>query len=71
MCEHHRGRIHPKSEWQLRAGSLVALDIRVGHYLKLLMDAIFGEGNFRNEIIWSYHRWAGATKHFQRMHDGY
>ncbi len=22
-----------------------------------------------NEIIWSYHRWTGATKHFQRMHD--
>ena len=33
------------------------------------MDAIFGQGNFKNEIIWSYQRWTGATKHFQRMHD--
>ncbi len=33
------------------------------------MDAIFGSHNFRNEIVWSYQRWTGATKHFQRMHD--
>ena len=39
------------------------------HYLKLLMDAIFGLRNFRNEIVWAYQRWTGATKHFQRMHD--
>ena len=27
-------------------------DPTAGHYLKLLMDDIFGKGNFRNEIIW-------------------
>lgn len=27
-------------------------DPTAGHYLKLLMDAIFGKENFRNEIIW-------------------
>ena len=44
-------------------------DPTMSHYLKLLMDAVFGRRNFRNEIVWSYHRWTGATKHFQRMHD--
>jgi site-specific DNA-methyltransferase (adenine-specific) len=39
------------------------------HYLKLLMDAIFGVINFRNEIIWHYKRWSNAVKMFQRMHD--
>ena len=39
------------------------------HYLKMLMDAVFGKDNFRNEIIWCYQRWTGATRHFQRMHD--
>ena len=44
-------------------------DPTASHYLKLLMDAVFGQGRFRNEVIWSYQRWTGATKHFQRMHD--
>ena len=44
-------------------------DPTMSHYLKLMMDAIFGRKQFRNEIVWSYHRWTGATKHFQRMHD--
>ena len=26
------------------------------HYLKALLDAIFGKSNFRNEIVWSYRR---------------
>ena len=44
-------------------------DDTASHYLKLLMDAVFGRANYRNEIIWSYQRWTGATRHFQRMHD--
>lgn len=44
-------------------------DPTMSHYLKLLMDSIWGRKQFRNEIIWSYQRWTGATKHFQRMHD--
>ncbi len=44
-------------------------DPTMSHYLKLVMDAVFGRRNFRNEIVWSYHRWTGATKNFQRMHD--
>ena len=44
-------------------------DPTASHYIKAIMDAIFGWKNFRNEIIWSYQRWTGATRHFQRMHD--
>ena len=44
-------------------------DSTASHYLKLLMDAVFGGENFRNEVVWSYQRWTGATRHFQRMHD--
>ncbi len=32
----------------------VHLDDTIGHYVKILMDEIFGEANFRNEIIWTY-----------------
>lgn len=30
----------------------VHLDYHIGHYVKILLDEIFGEDNFRNEIIW-------------------
>ena len=44
-------------------------DPTASHYLKILMDAVFGAGNFRNEIVWFYRRWAASAKRFQRMHD--
>ncbi len=44
-------------------------DSTADHYLRLLLDSIFGQANFQNEIIWSYRRWPSPSKHFQRMHD--
>ncbi len=44
-------------------------DPTASHYLKLLMDAVFGAASFRNEIIWHYQRWPAKQKNFQRMHD--
>ena len=32
----------------------VHIDWHVGHYVKILLDEIFGKDNFRNEIIWCY-----------------
>ncbi len=39
------------------------------HYLKLLMDAVFGAGCFRNEIVWHYRKWSAGRYTFQRNHD--
>lgn len=48
----------------------VHLDWHKVHYIKILMDEIFGEGNFRNEIIWHYGTYVGNTKNnFPRKHD--
>lgn len=44
-------------------------DPTASHYLKIMMDAIFGKTNFRNEIIWTYRRWPSKSKLFQTMHD--
>ena len=44
-------------------------DPTASHYLKIVMDTIFGKKNFRNEIIWSYKRWSASTNRFQRIHD--
>ncbi|MFX1276159.1 MAG: site-specific DNA-methyltransferase [Promethearchaeota archaeon] len=40
------------------------LDWHVGHYIKVMMDEIFGDKNFRNEIIWSYPAASAKTKRF-------
>ena len=46
------------------------LDWHIGHYAKILMDEVFGEENFRNEIIWFYHDSPGRGKDcFPRKHD--
>ncbi|MBU1626498.1 restriction endonuclease [bacterium] len=44
-------------------------DPTASHYLKIVMDTIFGKKNFRNEIIWCYKRWPAKQKNFQKMHD--
>jgi len=44
-------------------------DPTASHYLKLVMDAVFGAKNFRNEIVWYYRRWTNASRNFQKMHD--
>ena len=44
-------------------------DPTASHYLKVLLDEIFGRDNFRNEIIWHYRRWTGKAKKFQSLHD--
>ena len=44
-------------------------DPTASHYLKLVMDSIFGSQSFRNEIVWCY-RGGGVPKHdFSRKHD--
>ncbi len=42
----------------------VHLDWHVGHYIKILMDEIFGADNFRNEIIWAYPAASVKTRNF-------
>ena len=45
-------------------------DPYASHYLKLIMDAIFGEKNFQNEIVWCYARLEVARqKAIARKHD--
>ena len=44
-------------------------DPTMSHYLKLIMDEVFGMGNFQNEIVWAY-RTGGVGKNFwPRKHD--
>ncbi|MHA1682556.1 MAG: site-specific DNA-methyltransferase [Promethearchaeota archaeon] len=47
----------------------VHVDEKVSHYVKILLDEIFGPGNFVNEIVWVYKRWTASAKKFQKLHD--
>ncbi len=47
----------------------VHLDWHVGHYVKLVMDEIFGKPCFANEVIWHYKRWPTPAMEWQKMHD--
>ncbi len=44
-------------------------DPTASHYLKIIMDAIFGNTNFRNEIVWGYERPYSGTLQFRKNHD--
>ncbi len=44
-------------------------DPTMSHYLKILLDCVFCEGNFRNEIVWCYSSTSQAHKWFPRKHD--
>jgi len=47
----------------------VHLDWHIGHYVKILLDEVFGEENFLNEIIWHYKTGGTSDKYFNRKHD--
>jgi site-specific DNA-methyltransferase (adenine-specific) len=45
-------------------------DPTASHYLKLVLDQIFGASKFQNEIVWWYHDPSGkTTNRFMRKHD--
>lgn len=58
-----------KSVMSDNASIYMHLDWHIGHYVKILLDEIFGEDNFRNEIIWGYRRWSAASNTYQKSHD--
>lgn len=45
------------------------LDWHVVHYVKILMDEVFGMDNFINEVIWNYKSGGTSNKRFARKHD--
>ncbi len=44
-------------------------DPTASHYLKIILDEIFGRKNFLNEIMWSYSTGGISKKHYARKHD--
>ena len=57
-----------KSVMSETASIYVHLDWHIGHYVKILMDEVFGEDNFKNEIIWHFIKGASGNGNFGRKH---
>lgn len=53
------------------SGSIyVHLDSKIGHYVKILLDEVFGESNFKNNLVWCYFGFKRkTTKKFPQKHD--
>ncbi|MFX0001096.1 MAG: site-specific DNA-methyltransferase [Candidatus Hodarchaeota archaeon] len=47
-----------------RGSIYIHLDWHISHYIKLILDEIFGIDNFRNEIIWAYPAASVKTRRF-------
>ncbi len=47
----------------------VHIDWHVGHYVKIVLDEIFGKDSFINEVIWRYGKMSNATRRFPQNHD--
>ena len=58
-----------KSVMSDTASIYVHLDWHIGHYAKILMDEIFGEDNFRNELVWCYTAASNVGLDFPKKHD--
>lgn len=53
-----------------RGSIMVHTDWHVGHYIKIVLDELFGKSNFRNEIVWHYYnKIQGNVGRFASNHD--
>lgn len=58
-----------KSIMSESASIYVHLDYHIGHYVKILLDEIFGEQNFKSEIIWKRSTAHSDSSGFANLHD--
>ena len=45
------------------------MDSRISHWVRCILDDVFGYNNFRNEIIWCYNTGGKSKKWFSKKHD--
>jgi len=50
-------------------GFFLHLDWNANFLGRILLNNVFGQDNFRNEIIWAYRRWTAQSNQFQNSHD--
>ena len=68
--EHYLPRLKEMHRVLKSTGSIyLQMDYRIIHWVRCMMDDIFGYGNFRNELIWCYNTGGKSKKWFSKKHD--
>ena len=67
---HYVPRIKEMHRILKSTGSIyLQMDTRINHWMRCIMDDIFGYDNFRNEIIWGYKTGGASKKEYSKKHD--
>jgi site-specific DNA-methyltransferase (adenine-specific) len=67
---HYIPRIKEMHRILKTTGSIyLQMDTKINHWLRCIIDDIFGYENFRNEISWCYDRWTNSSNDFIKQHD--
>ena len=70
IYEHYEPRIKEMHRILKDTGSIyLQMDYRIVHWVRCIMDDVFGYGNFRNEIVWCYTMPNNYKKSFNKKHD--
>jgi len=48
---------------------VIHVDPRTSHYVKVMLDSVFGPHHFRNEVIWNYASGGASKRHLSKKHD--
>jgi site-specific DNA-methyltransferase (adenine-specific) len=68
--EHYLPRLKEMKRVLKSTGSIyLQMDYRIVHWVRCMMDDIFGYSNFKNEIIWSYRKWVATKDNYSSTHD--
>lgn len=68
--EHYIPRIKEMNRILKDTGSIyLQMDYRIVHWVRCIMDDVFGYGNFRNEIIWYYKSFKNKSNGWKEKHD--
>lgn len=70
FLDYLRPRLREMQRLLTASGTIyVHLDWHAAHYVKVLLDEVFGYDHFLNEIIWSYRTGGRSQRWFARKHD--
>lgn len=70
FLEFLRRRLILAKEILAEDGSIyIHMDLKMSHYVKIMMDEIFGKTYFRNEIVWKYFGPTSTNKNYPKKHD--
>ena len=70
IYEHYVPRILEMYRLLKNNGSIyLQMDYRIVHWVRCIMDDIFGYGNFQNEIVWNYSSGGASKKRYAKKHD--